>query len=179
MSMKVRRAVMDDAPALARVHIESWLGAYRGLLPDDVLDALSVEKRTEDWRGWLAPGGERVHTLVAELDRPVGFASLYMPSRDADEPEGVGEIPALYVDPGAWGRGAGAALIEASVNELRSGGCREGILWMLEGNERADRFYERHGWQRDGGRRASQHYPGVNYAELEQELIEVRFRRAL
>jgi GNAT superfamily N-acetyltransferase len=179
VSVTVRHASVDDAPDLARVHVESWLGGYRGLLPDEVLDRLSVARRTQQWREWLSPDGDRVPTLLAEIERPVGFASLAIPSHDADEPEGVGEIPALYVEPAAWGRGAGRVLIEAAADELREAGCREGILWMLEGNERADAFYRRVGWHRDGGRRASQHYPDVNYAQLDQPLMEVRFRRGL
>jgi GNAT superfamily N-acetyltransferase len=175
----VRRARTADAAELARVHVAAWLGAYRGLLPDEVLDRLSVERRTRQWREWLAPDGDRVPTLLAEIERPVGFASLAIPSHDADEPEGVGEIPALYVEPAAWGRGAGGALIEAAASELREAGCHEGILWMLEGNDRADGFYRRQGWRKDGGRRASQHYPDVDYAKLDQPLTEVRFRRSL
>jgi GNAT superfamily N-acetyltransferase len=170
---------MKDAPELARVHVESWLGAYRGLLPDDVLDGLSVTRRTEQWRRWLEPGGERPLTLVAEAERPLGFASLAIPSLDDGEGEGVGEIPALYVEPAAWGRGVGAVLLDAAVEAMREMGCREGILWMLEGNDRAGAFYDRHRWRRDGGRRASQHYPDVNYRDLEEPLVEVRFRRDL
>ena len=136
--------------------------------------------RTKQWREWLRPGGDRTHTLVAELGPAlVGFATLAIPSHDEDEAEGVGEIPALYVEPSAWGHGAGAALLEASAEDMRAAACTEGILWMLEGNERAAGFYERQGWRRDGGRRASRHYPGVNYAELDEELMEVRFRRGL
>jgi len=179
VSVRVRPATVADAAELARVHVQSWLGAYRGLLPDEVLDRLSVEARTEQWRGWLEPGGERSHTMLAEAERPLGFATLTIPSRDDGEGPDVGEIPALYVEPAAWGRGAGVALLDASVEAMRSAGCREAILWMLEGNGRAEGFYGRQGWTRDGGRRPSRNYPGVNYQDLEEELIEVRFRRAL
>jgi GNAT superfamily N-acetyltransferase len=180
VSVTVRLASVDDAPDLARVHVESWLGAYRGLMPDEVLDRLSVERRTQQWREWLRPGGDRPLTLLAESERALGFACLAVPApEDEGEAEDVGLIPALYVEPAAWGRGVGAALLAAATEELRSAECREGILWMLEGNERADGFYRRQGWRRDGGRRASQHYPDVNYAELDRPLMEVRFRREL
>jgi GNAT superfamily N-acetyltransferase len=180
MSVIVRRATVRDAPELARVHVASWLGAYRGLLPDEVLDRLSVEGRTEQWRDWLRPGGDRPLTLLAEAERALGFASLAIPPpEDEGEPSDVGMIPALYVEPEAWGRGAGAALLAAAVDELRSAGCREGILWMLEGNDRADRFYLRQGWRRDGARREARHWPDVDYDELDRPLMEVRFRRSL
>lgn len=55
---------MDDARAIAAVHIASWRAAYRGLLPDAALDALTLDGREGDWRRWLAPGGARERTLV-------------------------------------------------------------------------------------------------------------------
>jgi len=41
----IRPATPEDARAIAEVHVASWRYAYRGLLPDDVLDRLSVEER--------------------------------------------------------------------------------------------------------------------------------------
>src|SRR4051794_13185808 len=94
----VRWANLDDAEPIAAVHIASWRASYRGLLPDETLDGLRLDQRTEQWRIWLAPDGDRATTLVAERDGAIaGFATLAMPSRDRDEPEGVAEIPALYL----------------------------------------------------------------------------------
>ncbi len=133
------------------------------------------------WRGarssgdaaW-SRGGERSHTVVVIVDeRLSGFVTLSIPTRDPDEPEDVGEIPALYTAPARWGDGLGQALMEAALGELRAAGCRSAMLWMLGGNARAARFYEREGWRDDGGRRPSQYFP-----ERDQ-LVEVRFRREL
>ncbi len=170
----VRPAVLEDARAIASVHVSSWRGAYPGLLPAELLDSLSLQERERQWRRWLEPGGERSRTLVAELGGAVvGFSTLAIECRDADEPEGVGEIPALYVRPQSWGRGAGTALMDASVEAMRAGGCRQAILWMLEGNDRAAGFYAGQGWRADGGRRGSQYFADAG------GLVEVRFRRAL
>jgi GNAT superfamily N-acetyltransferase len=172
--VRVRPAVIEDARAVAGVHIASWRGAYPGLLPAELLDSLSLSGRERQWHRWLQPGGERSRTLVAESgDAVVGFSTLAIECRDADEPEGVGEIPALYVRPQSWGHGAGTALLDASIVQMRAGGCRQVILWMLEGNDRAAGFYAGHGWRADGGRRGSQYFPEV------PGLVELRFRRAL
>jgi GNAT superfamily N-acetyltransferase len=180
VSVTVRSAKVPDAGEIARVHVQSWRGAYRGLLPDQILDDLSIPGRTGQWTEWLAPGGPRENTLVAlGPDGVLGFATLLIPSRDAEEPDDVGEIPAIYVDPSAWGDGAGHALLEASVAALRAAGCREGILWMLDGNDRAEAFYRAHGWSDDGGRRGSQHWPGLEDFAGAADLVEVRFRLAL
>jgi hypothetical protein len=47
--MEIRRAVADDARGIAQVHVKSWQAAYRGLLPQSYLDALSVEQREAFW----------------------------------------------------------------------------------------------------------------------------------
>lgn len=78
---------------------------------------------------------------------------------------------ALYVDPNHWGEGWGAALVGAARARLSSVGFDTAVLWMLVGNTRAARFYERDGWCMDGGRRADRVW------DLTVE--ETRFRRAL
>ena len=53
--LEVRRATTEDAAGIASVHVHSWLAAYRGLMPDDMLDSLTVEERTESWLRFLEP----------------------------------------------------------------------------------------------------------------------------
>jgi GNAT superfamily N-acetyltransferase len=138
---------------VAQVHVRSWQAAYRGLLPDEYLDGLRPEDRaarydfaTEDVR---APA-----TMVAIDDdvgnehQILGFATT-SPARDADVPED-GELCALYVDPEWWGRGVGATLIAAARARLVDQGFRNAVLWLLNGNARADRFYRVDGWAPDG-----------------------------
>jgi hypothetical protein len=40
----VRPATPDDADAIASVHVRSWQAAYRGIVPDAMLDALSIQR---------------------------------------------------------------------------------------------------------------------------------------
>jgi GNAT superfamily N-acetyltransferase len=174
MNVTVRWAAVNDARDLAVIHIASWRDAYPGLLPDEILDGLSVETRRAEWEGWLAEGGDRRHTLLAERSgEPVAFCTLRMPSRDPGEGPEVAEIPALYAHPEAIGAGVGTVLLEVAVERLRGRGFRESILWMLEGNHRAAAFYERRGWRLDGGRRPSQYFPGLVGP------TEIRWRREL
>jgi GNAT superfamily N-acetyltransferase len=179
MTLAVRRADLEDARAIAAVHLASWRAAYRGLMPDQVLDELSLDKREQDWREWLAEGGARHFTLVAERDgRLLAFCTVEMPAREEGESDDVAAIPALYAHPDAFGTGAGRALMQAAVEAARDAGYREAVLWMLEGNRRAEAFYERGGWRRDGGRRQSD-WPGVNYEFEDGSPLEVRYRLAL
>ena len=174
----IRWATPADARAIAAVHIASWLATYRRLMPDEVLDGLTLDGRERDWQGWLAKGGDRQHTLVAERDGAIeAFCTIEFPSLEEDEPESVAGIPALYAHPDALGRGAGPALMDAALEAARERGFREAILWMLVGNARAQAFYERRGWARDGGERAGE-YPGVTFADGEAPR-EIRYRQAL
>jgi ribosomal protein S18 acetylase RimI-like enzyme len=171
----IRWATVEDAGAIADVHIASWRAAYRDLLPAERLAALDLATRTRQWSEWLSAGGERRETLAAVRGGEiVGFATLRMPTPDPGEPDDVAEIPALYLRPEARRAGIGRRLVNESLREMRDRGFREAILWMLEGNEPARAFYEATGWRLDGaGRRASQYFPEL------AELVEVRFRRAL
>ncbi|WP_066587497.1 GNAT family N-acetyltransferase [Cellulomonas timonensis] len=144
--VQVRPARADDAADLARVHVAAWLGAYRGLLSDAFLDALDVASVERRWDGLLADG-LRPHLLVGVVaGRVVGFVN----SGPAFESVPDGEVYAIYVEPDAWGTGAGPALLAAAEDELRGLGHREAVLWVMPGNARARRFYERSGWAPTG-----------------------------
>lgn len=72
------------------------------------------------------------------------------PPPAGDHRRGHGELYAIYVDPSSWGHGAGRALIESAEASLRESGFPQAILWVLRGNERAERFYRAAGWAQDG-----------------------------
>jgi GNAT superfamily N-acetyltransferase len=142
----VRRATREDARAIAEVHVATWRGAYAHVFPAEVLDSLSVDDREQGWRRVIAD--EAMSVYVAEDDsRIAGFVSVGA-SRNA---EGEGELYAIYVLPGAWGSGAGKALMEAGRAWLAER-FATASLWVLEDNPRARRFYEREGWFLDGER---------------------------
>jgi len=151
----VRDARPGDARAIAIVHVASWQAAYRGLLPDDYLAGLSVERRAEQWSGILAdpsPG----HVVVLDVGgRIAGFAHVG-PSGDDDVPPATGELYTIYLHPDVWGRGGGGQLMESALGRLSGDGCTTVVLWMLSTNDRARRFYLGQGWSEVPGRRTQQ-----------------------
>jgi GNAT superfamily N-acetyltransferase len=150
VDVEVRRASVRDAAAIADVHTRSWQAAYRHVFGDERLATLSVERRRAMWEHVIA--GDR-DTFVAERDGAVVAFVSVGPSRDDDADGELGEIYAL---PEAWGSGAGPALMAAALDALRGRGYGDAILWVLEDNPRARRFYEREGWHDDGGRRSDE-----------------------
>lgn len=154
---------------VAEVHVRAWQHAYRGRMPDEYLDALRPEDRAREYTFGRSTG-EGPETIVAlEHDVVRGFAATGPAEGGADR--GLGELLAIYVDPAAWGRGIGRCLIADARTRLAERGFHQAILWVLRGNERAERFYRADGWHCDGGTR--------------QEVVwgtavdEVRYRREL
>lgn len=169
--MPIRKAKVSDARGIAEVHIASWRGAYRGLLPDSLLDNLSVTRSQGMWQKSLAEGLEQA--LVFEQGgRIVGFAS-FGASRDEDaEGDWVGELYAIYLQPAVWRRGYGSALLDAAVAALEADGFTVVTLWVLRENARGRGFYEAAGFAADGGEKMETRGDGV-------ELHEVRYRKVL
>lgn len=156
--MAVRLAEVSDAPAVAAVQVQTWRTAYAGLMPDEVLAAQSVERRTAMWQRLIPDGG--VWVALAD-DEVVGFAAAG-PSRDADA---AFELYAIYVLSSSAGKGLGFELTKAALGDEP-----DVIVWVLDTNVQARRFYERIGFRADG----------VTKSETEggAELTEVRYRRA-
>lgn len=148
----MREAAPSDARAIATVHVRAWRAAYRGLLPDQVLDGLSIEEREDHWRGQLGASARDSFTFVVggSEEQVEGFCTVVEPSRDEDAGERTAEVAATYVDPARWGVGVGTALLDAAVSRLRQGGWREVTLWVFAGNDLARPFYARYGFEPDG-----------------------------
>lgn len=159
----VRPALIGDIDAVARIHVRSWQHAYRGMMPDAVLDALDESKRAARWREWLDKPDYSLQVAV-QGGRVVGFCSL-IHSRDAGANDAVGEIAALYVDPASWRIGTGTALVAAAVEQAHTVGYRVLTLWVLTSNDRARRFYDRVGFAPDGESKVETR-PGYSLAEL-------------
>lgn len=171
---ELRDATPADAHAVAALIVRSWRVAYRGQIPDDVLADLSVPDRERLWSEILTAGPPRTRTVVATIGPVVvGVAATGPPLVPADRGDpAVGDLHALYLDPDLWGRGLGTRLHAAALDNLRSDGCTHAGLWVLATNERALRFYHRHGWI-DTGRTQVDRGPG------DVELHERRLRRSL
>ncbi len=143
--LTIRPAEIDDAPAIAKVHVETWRYAYHGIIPQDYLDTLTVHNRAISWVRWLERSSQLI-TLVSEDDhgRVVGFVSGG-PIRHR-EPRFEGEITSLYISPHAQRNGHGRRLFMALSNRLAQRKLKGLFLWVLADNT-ARGFYETLGGQ--------------------------------
>ncbi|MHA6780320.1 N-acetyltransferase family protein [Pseudonocardia saturnea] len=172
--VELRDATPADAHALATVQVASWRAAYRGLMPEEVLAGLSVPDLDRVWSDRFTARPPRTSVVVAlDASRLVGFAAAGPPLVDTDRADPtLGDLYALYLDPDRWGRGVGSALQDAALDRLVTHGFTHAGLWVLEGNQRALRFYRRTGWT-DTGRTRTDRGP------QDVELLERRWQRSL
>ena len=134
MDTEIRPAQADEVAVLARLWLDGWQDAHANILPAELAR----------WRT-LASFSERLAAALPQtrvagpLGAPLGLCIL-----KGDE------LYQLYVSAAARGTGVAAALIADAEARLASDGVGTAWLACAIGNERAARFYEKHGWRRAG-----------------------------
>lgn len=163
----IRPAAVGDAGDIARIHVETWRHAYKGIVPDSYLDGLSVERRAEAWEKILSESAAGTLVAVDARGAVVGWVS-FGASRDEDG-QGLGEVFAVYLQAAEWGKGIGSELMAAAERGLAGQGFSAVTLWVLELNSRTRGFYDRAGYRTDGAKKT------ISLGG--KELVEVRYRK--
>ncbi len=138
--VQIREGRSEDAPRLATLFRQSWELTYRGIIPHAHLECMISRRGTEWWTSSLAAPEP---PLVLDAGGVIagyatcGMARLPGPYR--------GEIYELYLEPVYQGLGFGERLFEAARYRLDMRRLRGLIVWALEENEAARRFYLRRG----------------------------------
>jgi len=132
------------------VHVRAWQWAYRGLLPDAMLDGMSIDARTKVWVDIIGNPALELPLVAIADGEVVGFVHQGA-SRDEDAGPEVGEVTAIYIDEARVGLGVGRGLWNAALDLLRERGLTTITVWVLDTNVRGRAFYERMGFELDGG----------------------------
>lgn len=119
------------------VHWQTWQETYKGLMPEEYLKNMTTEKCVEMAHRWPQ------NTLLLKVDNKVVGFSCY-----GENSEGDGEIIAIYLLAEYQGQKLGYTLMNAAFDQMPD--KKKVTLWVLEGNEKAIRFYKRYGFQFDG-----------------------------
>ncbi len=167
--MIVRPATVDEAPAIARIHWDSWVATYTGVFPQQAFVEFSLDKRERMWAREAALNADatrRSQVLVAlHGERLLGFASVgpyRVQSFDDPASTADGELRAIYLDPALQRRGIGRLLWAAAAERLRALGFAALRLWVIAGNP-AESFYRAMGAQPVGSSTFDSH--GVSLRE--------------
>jgi len=165
----IRRATPEDAPTLAKVHVDSWQAAYQGIVPDSHLEHFTYQRREDAFRQALTYNLEETY-LIEEGDQPIAILTIGA-SRDADlDTTTTGEIWGIYITPDYWRKGIGRTLVHQAEHMLHTKGYTQVVIWVLEGNLNARRFYETVGFHLDGADKV---------VELGKPLKAVRYQKTL
>lgn len=158
-AITLRAAVEGDVEAIVGLTAAGWRAAYRGIVPERLLEQLPVGAWRHDVSHGLRSPLADSFTRIAELEGEAGAAGYcFVAAPGREEPRGstVAELVAIYVDPGHWRRGVGRALAAGAIEETARLGYTGLALWTFEANERARAFYRELGWRDDGARRPHQ-----------------------
>lgn len=165
MTVRVRQARLDEAEALAALHLRVALHAYAHIFPAEA-PAPTLDAVTSQWREWLDARDARVGLVAESNGVTVGVATAGPDPAQHD----VGHLARLYVDAPRWGRGIGRRLHDEAIAHLVSSGFTSATLWVLERNDRARTWYERLGWVPTGARKAVWAPAGIEDVGYRREL---------
>ena len=149
MEIEICYANTDDTDSLGLIYSQSYQAAFRGIIPDSILDdVFSFEKRRDGFRKELSEG-LLSNVIMHRENEPVGFLT-YGQSKDEDLSSSTIELLRLYILPSCWKQNIGSELMRWGIKELRQKGYSQISLWVIEENKRAIKLYERMGFVQDG-----------------------------
>jgi ribosomal protein S18 acetylase RimI-like enzyme len=129
--MNIRTATIEDAHDIAVMHVQSWKESYKGIIHQEYLDQLSVEKREARFKEDLESRSKNNHEYFLALDDDnhiVGFASGG-PNRKP-EMNIKGELYAIYLLDKVKNQGIGKTLVLKVVNHLVSIDITDMLVWV-------------------------------------------------
>ena len=138
--MEIRKLLPADDPyAVSAVYEQSWKSAYKGIIPQSYLDSIPAGR-------WATGIRQRERNCLVLIENGTIIGTSRISKSRWEAYSDYGEIISIYLLPEYVGKGYGRALMDQAVEELKQAGCRHLLLWVLEENHRARRFYETYGF---------------------------------
>ena len=139
----IRDIKKEDIPQVVDMQISGWRAAYKGMIDDEYLENMNVEKkikmREKDYK--------ETRFIVAEINNEIVVFCRYTDNMEKtlETPEVDCELRALYVKPEVKHNGIGKKMFQYAVNEFKNMGKTKMVLWCLKDNVLARKFYEKMG----------------------------------
>lgn len=149
--LRLRRAESTDAGALAAIGAATFAEAFGELYPPDDLAAFIAANHTPEHAARVLADPRQATWLLQSDGETVGYA-LVSPCAlpHPDVTPACAELKRIYVLAKWRGGGAGARLLDAALAWAERDGPRRVWLSVYQHNHAAQRFYERHGFERVG-----------------------------
>ena len=165
-NITIRPAVPADAPDMAEVHMRSWEVAYKDIIPAEYIREKNAT-RLDMFKRTLP---ENIYThVIQNHGKTVGIIRVAPPDY-GDMDDAYYDLHSLYLHPNYFGQGIGTRAMEFAFDKARSLGKTALVLWVLEDNANAIKFYKKLGFTANGERRE------FNYGKV---LNSIRMRRDL
>ncbi|MGV2828632.1 N-acetyltransferase family protein [Myxosarcina sp. GI1(2024)] len=140
--MIIREAKLTDAEAITKVHVDTWLDTYRGIIPDDYLAKLSYEQRETSWRKILAEASTNNHPIYVVENSENEIIAFADGGRErSGNSIYQAELYAIYILPAYQRKGIGKVLFCKIADDLTRLGFKSLLVWVLADNP-ACKFYE-------------------------------------
>jgi len=147
----VRPLVVDDLPYVARFHRESWLSVHQEKVPEEKINQLTLDYFFDTWQQ-VIKDTDRYNLVAVNKAMPVGYIS-YVRSEKA----GRWELIGLYISPEMANRGCGTQLFAAMLEHITRQDTQKLVVWVMQDNLTAIRFYEKQGMRPSGKARHTKH----------------------
>jgi ribosomal protein S18 acetylase RimI-like enzyme len=137
--MIFRKAKLSDAQGIAKVHVDCWRTTYKNIIPNEFLDNLSYDQRTDIWIKNIS--NEQNYVFVAENDEGhiIGFADGG--KRETNKIDQSGDLTSIYILQEYQGMGIGKKLVQQLFSKLDELGYKTIFVEVLEDNK-SRFFYE-------------------------------------
>jgi methylmalonyl-CoA/ethylmalonyl-CoA epimerase len=183
-AVALRAATAKDVDVIAGIRVASWQTTYTGIVPQAFLDEVHARDGfARRLASQLSDPSTGVEAVVAEIGGDVVGYAIIGPERvrltrgagasaatTTTSGQARGEVYAIYLVERAQGRGIGRQLLREAERRLGNMGHADAVLWMIEANQPARRFYERMGWTLTGNRQVH---------DLGADVPEIQFERQL
>ncbi len=134
--MIIRQASVEDIRLIAHLYVSNHKATYKGLVSDDYLNNLTVEKASERWKDYLSDEKNRMW-VACEENELLGFVAS-MPDSTSEK---IWYLDSLHICPEARGKGIGTALIKKVGEYALGNGYDKMSVCVVKGNEKAKQLY--------------------------------------
>ena len=137
----IREVKYEDIEQIVDINIKDWKKVYKGIIDDEILDNLNREEKIKKWREHYNIG----NVIVAEENGTILGYCRYDDNVVYENTDIDSEIIAIYVDCDKLGNGIGRNLIKYVKKDLKNKNKTKMVIWCLEKNQNARKFYEKMG----------------------------------
>lgn len=143
-SINIRKVEAGDENILALIQTESWKSAFNKILTKDDLEKYTnLNKAREMYKTILSKNiGNGFIMTVNEKPHCIAY---WDNSRD-ENMEGYAELICIHSLNDNWGKGYGTVMMDYILRDIKNAGFKKIMLWVFEENNRARKFYEKHGF---------------------------------